>query len=352
MLVSDSTHMPPTGTNRPVGDALADAGEQLGLVLAHPRVLLGRRAANTSSSSVVHQLQRVGERAGDLADGLAHRPQPRRVDVRVAHGVRRGGRWRARAGRARRPARRGPPRRWRRRRPGPRRRPRAPGPAAPRPGGGGRRAAPRPARSTSRCPAAAPTPCGPGRRARPRRGGRAGRRPRWRGRRAGSAPSPSRRSCRGWPPPRRRGRRRRPPGERPGGGVRCRRGSTPSGAYTVPSAWKPGPAPVKPRSTTSSGCRHCAGTEPVTWNHAVPHGRPHASPTANGRYSCLRASANGTGSPGAVHAATRAGTLARCSAGVSRSRTKRATRGRTKPESSCTGPSCPQPIGGPTTCSP
>jgi hypothetical protein len=34
----------------------------------------------------------------------------------------------------------------------------------------------------------------------------------------------------------------------------------------------------------------------------VPHGRPHASPTANGRYSCLAASANGTGSPGAVHA--------------------------------------------------
>src|SRR5690242_6779174 len=116
--------------------------------------------------------------------------------------------------------------------------------------------------------------------------------------------------------------------------------TTPSGEYTVPSAWKPGPAPVNPRSTTSSGCAQPAGTAPVTWNHTVPHGRPHASPTAKGRYSRPTASANGTGSPGAVHAATRAGAFARCSAGVSRSRTKRATRGRTKPESSCTAASC------------
>ncbi len=117
----------------------------------------------------------------------------------------------------------------------------------------------------------------------------------------------------------------------------------------MPSAWKPGLAPVKPRSTSSSGAVQSAGTAPVTCSHTVPHGRPHASPGANGRNSCPTATANGTGSPGAVHASTVAATAARCSAGVNRSRTKRATRGRTKPESSCTGSSCaaPAPLGHP-----
>ena len=83
-------HEPPARRRAP-----ADAREQLGLVLAHPRVLLGRRRREHQLVVGLHQLQRVGERAGDLADGLAHRPQPRRVDVRVARRRTRGGRWRA-----------------------------------------------------------------------------------------------------------------------------------------------------------------------------------------------------------------------------------------------------------------
>ncbi len=78
-----------------------------------------------------------------------------------------------------------------------------------------------------------------------------------------------------------------------------------------------------------------AGTVPVTWNHTVPHGRPHGEPTANGAYSCRTASAKGTGSPGAVHAVTSTGTRSRYMAGMSRSRTNRATRSRTRFESSC-----------------
>jgi hypothetical protein len=76
---------------------------------------------------------------------------------------------------------------------------------------------------------------------------------------------------------------------------------------------------------------------PVTWNHTVPHGLPHGEPTGNGVNSCRTASANGTGSPGAVHAVTWSGTRSRYIAGASRSRTNRAIRGMTKFESSCTG---------------
>ena len=42
MFVSDSTHMPPTGTNRPAATLLPDPLEELGIVLLQPGVLLGR----------------------------------------------------------------------------------------------------------------------------------------------------------------------------------------------------------------------------------------------------------------------------------------------------------------------
>ena len=82
--------------------------------------------------------------------------------------------------------------------------------------------------------------------------------------------------------------RRGPPATDAAGSMPPR--STPLGAAPCPRPGRLGPAPVKPRSTTSSGCRHWAGTEPSSWNHTVARGRGHASPTATGRYSCLRAS--------------------------------------------------------------
>ena len=101
MFVSDSTHMPPTGTNCPRPTRVADPLEQLRVVLLHPGVLLRRgagehEARGRASISVEH----VRERARALADGLAQRPQPGRVDVRVADGddaVRAGVRRRRRA---------------------------------------------------------------------------------------------------------------------------------------------------------------------------------------------------------------------------------------------------------------
>ena len=49
-FVSDSTHMPPTGTNRPCGDLLADAREQRRVVLLDPLRTAGPRStANTKS---------------------------------------------------------------------------------------------------------------------------------------------------------------------------------------------------------------------------------------------------------------------------------------------------------------
>ncbi len=74
------------------GDELAavhgggDPGEQLGVVLLHPGVLLGRGAGEAEVRVGLGQLQDVGEGAGALADGLAHRPQPGAVDVGVADG--------------------------------------------------------------------------------------------------------------------------------------------------------------------------------------------------------------------------------------------------------------------------
>ncbi|WP_345149919.1 hypothetical protein [Nonomuraea rubra] len=66
----------------------------------------------------------------------------------------------------------------------------------------------------------------------------------------------------------------------------------------------------KPRSRIASTIRplHSAGTVPVTVNQLVPHGAPHAWPTAIGSRSAARPSATGTGSPGACQTATSRGT--------------------------------------------
>ena len=55
-------------------------------MLLHPRELLRRRAGEEEVVVLVHEREHVGEGAGALADRLAHRPQPGRVDVRVADG--------------------------------------------------------------------------------------------------------------------------------------------------------------------------------------------------------------------------------------------------------------------------
>ncbi len=68
-----------------LGDAHADALEQLGVEPLHPRELLGRRAREHEVRVLVHEVEDVGEGPRALADGLAHRPQPGGVDVRVAH---------------------------------------------------------------------------------------------------------------------------------------------------------------------------------------------------------------------------------------------------------------------------
>ena len=90
----------------PVGDLVDDAGEQLRLALGDPRVLLRLRAREPVVGLGVHQRDRRGERAAALAHRLAERPQPRRVDVRVAGGDdavgARSGRHGERAGDARR----------------------------------------------------------------------------------------------------------------------------------------------------------------------------------------------------------------------------------------------------------
>jgi hypothetical protein len=74
-----------------LGDAPLDPLEQLRLVLLQPGVLLGgRRGEHELVGSVdlrVHEVEDVRERPRHLPDGLAHRPQPRRVDVRVPDGV-------------------------------------------------------------------------------------------------------------------------------------------------------------------------------------------------------------------------------------------------------------------------
>ena len=65
---------------------MPDAVEDLRVRLFHPRVLSGLRACEAVIGVLVHQLQRRGEGARALAAGFAQRPQPRRIDVRVANG--------------------------------------------------------------------------------------------------------------------------------------------------------------------------------------------------------------------------------------------------------------------------
>ena len=67
-------------------DLDVDPLEQVGFVVLDPRVLLGLRAGEPVLGILVHQPHCRGERADALANRLAHRPQPRRVDVGVAGG--------------------------------------------------------------------------------------------------------------------------------------------------------------------------------------------------------------------------------------------------------------------------
>ena len=54
----------------------------------------------------------------------------------------------------------------------------------------------------------------------------------------------------------------------------------PSGVNTKPSAWKPGPRSLKPRSIVASTLvpLHGDGTCPVILNQVVDHGAPHLVP--------------------------------------------------------------------------
>ena len=69
----------------PLGDALPDAREHVGMVLEQPLVLLGGGGREDKVRVLVHEFQDVGEGADHLPPGLADRPQPRRVDVGVPH---------------------------------------------------------------------------------------------------------------------------------------------------------------------------------------------------------------------------------------------------------------------------
>ena len=76
----------------PIGHALLDAGEQLGVAVLQPLVLLGGGGGEGDVRVVLDQRAHVGEGAGHLADGLPYRPQPGGVDVGVAGGQHRQGR--------------------------------------------------------------------------------------------------------------------------------------------------------------------------------------------------------------------------------------------------------------------
>ena len=67
------------------GHALADAFEQRRVLALHPVVLRGLRAHEAVLRIRVHHAGRAREGAGALADGLTDGPQPRRVDVCMAH---------------------------------------------------------------------------------------------------------------------------------------------------------------------------------------------------------------------------------------------------------------------------
>ena len=90
----------------------------------------------------------------------------------------------------------------------------------------------------------------------------------------------------------------------------------PSDRQAMPSHWKPGSSPLKPRSTRIStdvpaavpqASRHLARSR----SHLVLHGRPHAAPCSCGVNSCRRASSTGTGSSGASQLLKASGHAAR-----------------------------------------
>ena len=80
---------PADGHEAPRGDVLTDPIEQLGVVVLDPAVLLRGGGREDQLRIALQQRADVGEGAGDLADGLTHRPQPGRVDVGVPGGQRR-----------------------------------------------------------------------------------------------------------------------------------------------------------------------------------------------------------------------------------------------------------------------
>lgn len=65
---------------------LLDAGVHLGAPLLQPGQLLGLGHGEEELRVVVHEVGDVGQGAGDLADGLAQRPEPGGVDVGVSDG--------------------------------------------------------------------------------------------------------------------------------------------------------------------------------------------------------------------------------------------------------------------------
>ena len=69
------------------GHPLPDPLEHLGLELGHPRQVLHLGGREPHLGFLLHQREHVAEGAGDLADGLPERPQPRRVDMGVGDGV-------------------------------------------------------------------------------------------------------------------------------------------------------------------------------------------------------------------------------------------------------------------------
>ncbi|MEY9775363.1 hypothetical protein ABH915_000971 [Arthrobacter sp. MW3 TE3886] len=88
----------------------------------------------------------------------------------------------------------------------------------------------------------------------------------------------------------------------------------PSDRQAMPSHWKPGRSPLKPRSTRISTevpaeVPQASGTSPRSRSHLVLQGRPQAAPCSWGVNSCRRASSTGTGSSGASQLLSVSGTL-------------------------------------------
>ena len=85
-LQSGSIHVPPTGSHCPAATRSRIRAHRPGRAIADPRVLLGLRAGEPVRRVALHEPQLGRERPHALAERLLQRPQPRRVDVRVADG--------------------------------------------------------------------------------------------------------------------------------------------------------------------------------------------------------------------------------------------------------------------------